>query len=220
MRTRVVCVSRSLAARGEEVARNVAERLGFRYVDDEIIRRAAEKEKVDVATIAEVERRQSLIARLLDSMAAMPVPDAMGMGAGMLQPAAFSMGLELTTPGTTAQTADHYRTLIREVIRETANQGKVVIVAHAAAMALAGTDGLLRVLITASPETRTQRLVDAGDLDAAKAAKAVKDSDRERRNYFKSFYGIKEELPTHYDLVINTDVLDADHAVDAIVAAA
>jgi cytidylate kinase len=36
----------------------------------------------------------------------------------------------------------------------------------------------------------------------------------------KRFYGISRELPTHYDLVVNTERVGADRAVDAIVAAA
>lgn len=37
MSHRVVCVSRALGSGGEEVAHLVAEELGFRYVDEEII---------------------------------------------------------------------------------------------------------------------------------------------------------------------------------------
>ena len=40
------------------------------------------------------------------------------------------------------------------------------------------------------------------------------------RSYLQSFYQVKEELPTHYDLVINTDVLAPAQAVEAILAAA
>ena len=43
MSHRVVCVSRALGAGGEEVAHLVSDALGFRYVDDEIIIRAADR---------------------------------------------------------------------------------------------------------------------------------------------------------------------------------
>ena len=39
---RVVCVSRTLGAGGEAIAFQVATELGYRYVDDEIVSRAAE----------------------------------------------------------------------------------------------------------------------------------------------------------------------------------
>jgi hypothetical protein len=41
-----VCISRTAGARGEEVGRLVADALGFRYVDEEIVLAAAEKEGV------------------------------------------------------------------------------------------------------------------------------------------------------------------------------
>jgi cytidylate kinase len=80
-------------------------------------------------------------------------------------------------------------------------------------MALLGRRHVLRVFITASPETRAARLVAAGHAaDATEATTIVAQSDRERRDYIRFFYKLKEELPTHYDLVINTDVLTFDQA--------
>jgi cytidylate kinase len=48
----------------------------------------------------------------------------------------------------------------------------------------------------------------------------VKASDAGRADYFRRFYGIERELPTHYDLVVNTDVFDVEDAADIILAAA
>jgi len=52
------------------------------------------------------------------------------------------------------------------------------------------------------------------------AEKAIRDSDRDRRDYFKRFHQISDEQPTDYDLVINTEALTPELAVRAIVAAA
>jgi len=43
MSYRVVCISRDVGAGGEDVGRAVASQLGFRYVDEEIVRRVAEE---------------------------------------------------------------------------------------------------------------------------------------------------------------------------------
>ena len=215
MAARVVCISRTLAAGGEEIGRAVADRLGFRYVDEEIVRRAAEKAEIDPKRIEESEHRRPLIRRLLDSLAlSAPMPDALAYSAGW--PVEF---YEMGAPVVQA-VDDDYRALIREVIHEVANEGRVVIVAHAASMALAGVEGVLRVLVTASPETRARRLAAGGSNDEKEAAKAVKSSDRDRRDYFKRFYQIGEELPTHYDVVVNTDSLKPEQTVKLIVTAA
>jgi cytidylate kinase len=44
----------------------------------------------------------------------------------------------------------------------------------------------------------------------------VKQSDAARRDYLKRFHGVDEELPTHYDLVVNTDVLSVELAAQVI----
>jgi cytidylate kinase len=110
--------------------------------------------------------------------------------------------------------------LIRSVIEETAAAGSSVIVAHAASLALAGREGVLRVLVTASPRTRAQRLASAAGMDDKQAARAIKQSDAGRADYIKRFYSIGAELPTHYDLVVNTDRLGPEDAARLIVEAA
>ena len=41
-------------------------------------------------------------------------------------------------------------------------------------------------------------------------------SDAARADYLERFYGVEPELPTHYDLVVNTDVLTVEQAAAAI----
>jgi cytidylate kinase len=214
MKPRVICISRALAAGGEDIARAVSQKLGFRYVDEEIIDRAAEKEHVDVSVVENAEQRQSFLDRLLESFAVAPTPEAMTFASGF--PAA---PLPIETVGS-LRTTEHYRQLIRDVVRETARQGNVVIFAHASAMALGASEDVLRVLVTASPQTRAKRLGGVHGMTSQEAEKAIKESDKSRRAYLTTFYGVNEELPTHYDLVVNTDILSPQRAVDVILAAA
>ena len=215
MSIKVVCISRTIAAGGETIGQAVAQRLGFRYVDEQIIEKAAQQAQVDPALVAAAEHRQPLLQRFLDKLA---------RGADLAGTVTLATGvpLDVFVPSPTAYRAepDDLRVLIRAAIHEVARTGQVVIVAHAASLALSGAEGVLRVLVTASPETRAQRLVVAQHSGAADAAGAIAASDRERRDYLYSFYNVKEELPTHYDLVINTDALTPAQAVEAILAAA
>jgi cytidylate kinase len=48
----------------------------------------------------------------------------------------------------------------------------------------------------------------------------VSDADAARRSYLKRIYDIDEELPTNYDVVVNTDVLSLDRTADLVVRAA
>jgi cytidylate kinase len=198
---RVVCISHATGAGGEEVGRLVAERLGFVYVDDEIVARAAARGEISTAEVADEERRKSLVIRLLEALAE---------GSSEVGGSAVVQGLD----------SDVVRVLIRETIERTAVRGNAVIVAHAASHVVEPGHESLRVLVTASPATRAERLGAAEALEPANAALAVKDSDAGRRDYLRRFYQIDQELPTHYDLVVNTDVLTVEQAAELVSRAA
>jgi cytidylate kinase len=74
--------------------------------------------------------------------------------------------------------------------------------------------------VTASVDTRLRRLADGVEHDARSAPKHLREADRARETYLKRFYGVNEELPTHYDLVVNTDRMEPEAAAEAIVNAA
>lgn len=112
------------------------------------------------------------------------------------------------------------RDLIKSAIEETAAQGEVVIAAHAASVALEGREDVLRALVTASPETRARRISETDGADDREAARRVKRGDAPRLDYLKRFYGQRGELPTSYDLVLNTDRLSEDEAGRLIAEAA
>ena len=201
-----VCISRATGAGGEQVGRLVADRLGFVYVDEEIVSRTAAKAGIDAGTVADEEARKSVVSRMLQALAQSGA-EALAVGGG-------------PPPRPDDEpTGEAVRVLIRETIEQTAAQGNVVIVAHAASHALPPLSNALRVLVTASPEMRMKRVGEAQGLDDAGAARAVKESDAARRDYLKRFYGV-EELPTHYDLVVNTDLLSFDQAAELVAAAA
>jgi cytidylate kinase len=203
MPARVVCISYATGSDGETVGVLVAETLGFRHVDDEIVRRAAEREGLDPAVIGDVERRRSFVQRMLDTLAEVASPET--------YPKLFGHS-------PTAETS--FRELIREVIRDTADEGDVVIVSHAASLALAGTPDLLRVFVSASADVRARRLEGVDLLGFESARHRVRAEDAARADYLRRFYGAHEELPTHYDLVVSTDVLTVPQAATLVVTAA
>lgn len=211
---RVVCISRTTAAGGEDVGQLLAQRLDFRYVDEQIIRRAAQQAQVDPALVARAEHRQPLLRRLLEKMPR--GADVAGMVAMATVPVRAAAS---PAPGPRADAAD-LRAMIQATIHEVAGAGQAVIVAHAASMALANVAGVLRVLVTASADTRVRRVAERERLVHEEAERRIATSDRERREYFQRFYKLPEELATHYDLVVNTDVLTIAQAADVVLAAA
>jgi cytidylate kinase len=204
---KVVCISHATGAEGAAVARLVADRLGFLYVDEEIVAIAAAQGGLAPGDVADEERRKSLVLRILDLIAE-GGGDAMALGGSVPYRAHDGTG-----------GSSEIRTLIRDTIAETAARGNVVIGAHAASHALGTRPDTLRVLVTASPGTRAKRVAEADGCGEKEALRTVRDADAGRRDYLNRFYAVEEELPTHYDLVVNTDALSLDDAA-AIVASA
>jgi cytidylate kinase len=205
----VVCISSLEGAGGEEVGRLVAERLGLRLVDEEIILRAAREAGVDSHVVADAEQRKSLAARVLKEILASSVAAAPALG--VTSPASSRDALD---------DSDDFRGVIGTAIEETAAEGDCVIVAHAASVALSGRAGTLRVLVTASPDTRSGRVARESGTDEPEAAELVVRSDAARADYLKRFYRLRDEPPTLYDLVLNTDRLSPEQAALLIAEAA
>ena len=155
-----------------------------------------------------MEQRQGWLARFFD---------AAGGGA---DPELSAFGTFGSLGGGNLPSREECRELIKQAIVQTAEQGAVVIIAHATAHALAGREGVLRLFVTASPPARASRLAKARGLDEQAAIKKVEESNDARADYLRRFYNVQHELPTHYDLVINTDKLSIDQAASIICHAA
>ncbi len=207
---RVITISRSLPTGAEDIGLMVAKDLGFSYLDSKIIQRAADKAGVSPEKVDRVEHTQPLLSRIYEALG------SPSLSISPTHPMASMTQEQLTSqpPSTT------YRRLIQQVIHETAQREDVVIVAHAAGFHLAGMKGLLRVFVTASTDVRVERLRQVTKLDAQDAKKAIEKDDNQRQAYLRRFYDIRKELPTHYDLVVNTDTITKSVATRLIVSAA
>jgi cytidylate kinase len=206
MSYRTICVSRDAGAAGEEIGHAVAESLGFRYVDEDIVLAAADRTGVDLETAMSAEQRRTLAHKLLDLIAQN----------GARGTYAFAPDLRHSEPP--ADPSREIPEVIREVVRETADAGNAVIVAHAASHVLAGRPDVLRILVTASPQVRAKRLAGKPGVDDGEVA--VREAEKARADYLQRFHEVKRELPTHYDLVVNTDMLSVGAAAALIADAA
>ena len=205
MACNVICISHETGAEGEEVGRLVANALGFRYVDEEIVAAAARDAGVETSRVASEEQRKTLAGRVLQHLEAGGADVAALGGAIPFRPGEWS---------------EELRSFIRDAIAETASRGNVVIVAHAASFAVGRSASTLRVLVAATPETRSRRLSEQRGVTASEASRNVRAADAGRRDYLKRFYDVGRELPTHYDLVINTDAIVPERAAEIVAHAA
>ena len=90
-------------------------------------------------------------------------------------------------------------------------------------IAVSGTSSAVNITITAgtppavnltSPGNGSTIAVSTAKTITATATRAVDEADAARADYLKRFYGIKQEHPTQYDVVVNTDADDQYDARD------
>jgi cytidylate kinase len=205
MTTRVVSISRQVGTAGEEVAQAVATRLGFRYVDYQVIQQAATEAGVSPETVAEAQHTPSLLTRILESLARNPAMPA----AGWADPVPLS-----TSP---LYTSADYRRFVEDVIRDLAVRGECVIVGHAAQVILRDRADAVRVLVTGSPKYRARRIMVGMGVDEKEALKIIERTDNERLEYFRRFYDTGWLTPSTYDLCVNTDRLTPGQAGELVV---
>ena len=211
MRRTLICVSHCDGAGGDDVARLMAEQLGLRYVDEEIVSAAAQRAGAAPELVADAEQRKPLLRRrVLDELGATGA-------AGMAVVGGFPPPLPAEPP---PQRGDELCSFIGEAIEAVAAKGHVVIGAHGASFALAARGDLLRVFVTASAAARIRRVAQERGIDETEAERQIRAADRTRADYLKRFYGIDNEVPTQYDLVVNTDVLSSGEAASIVAHAA
>src|SRR5690606_3461197 len=147
MNTRVITVARTIGSLGDEVARTVAQRLDFRFVDYQIIQDAAREAGASPEAVSEAQRAPSLMTRLLETLARNPsMPEAVWANPAPL----------VESP---LYTSADYRRFVERVINDIADQGKAVVVGHAGQAVLRGRPDTLRTLITGSLDHRVRRVM-------------------------------------------------------------
>ena len=204
MSAKVVTFSVQLGSGGNEIARHVADKLGYRFLDHEVISRAAEIAGVSPETIAAAERWPTFVERMLERLALTTV-----VSEGVLPAPPTNAGAMMLT------SAD-YRALIEQVVHSLAEEGDCVIVGHAGQAILKQTPHVFKVLVHGSKDRRTQRLAILEGIDVKDAMERIKAYDSQRTAFFKHAYNLDWLDSSTYDIAINTDDVDDETAVSWI----
>lgn len=208
-----VTVTVQLGSGGFAIARELADRLGYRYYDWEVTSQAAEEAGVSPDVVASAERLPSMAERIMERFF------SAGFYAGDIPEA-------VVPTSTTMDTAIHalgsanYRDLIAQVVTNLAQRGSSVIVGHASQVILREQPGVLKVLVHGSAGRRAARLAADESMPLSQAQAAILASDRDRANFFKHYYRVNWLDSGLYDLAINTDALPDDLATAVLLTVA
>ena len=195
--TSVVTISASYGSGGSWIGPQVAERLGWRFIDRAIPVQVAERldvpvEHAHVHDEAAAPRFTRLLARLPNT-------------SGVVLP-------EATSPDFCRET--------ERVLTEAADAGEVVVLGRAAAIVLRDRTDAFHVRLDGPPEPRVLQGMRVEDVDEEEARRRQRTSDRARLDYVKHFYRADARDPRHYHLVLDSTAVPLETCVDLIVTAA
>ncbi len=226
----VITVSRQLGSRGSYIATAVAKRLGLRYMDREILNRAAEIAGYpDDEMVEQLKRKEKVpgfLDRFFQAMGTLPMIPTIASatlreGYAYDEKVAMLMLQENLEREAAlekrrfeyeqrVEAGTSYIELVRQVIEEYAQLGDVIIVGRGGQIVLQDHSHALHVRVQAAKALRVHRLCERLGLDEKEAERQVNQSDKERARYMQHFYNVDWNDPALYHLVINTGKLSVD----------
>ncbi|MGC9334476.1 MAG: AAA family ATPase [Anaerolineae bacterium] len=232
----VITMSRQRGSMGSYIALEVARELGLRYLDREVLQSVAHEAGVETEAVEALEARAGRLARTLHILGARPKLPAVASASQRAEATYDQRVQELMEQEgvseemaaarlATAPTSDYvpqrdYLDLITEIILEQAAEGEAMIVGRGGQMILRAKPGVLHVQVIARFETRVYNLIQREGIKWREAAHRVRESDEQRAGYLRRFYNVDWLDQSLYDIVLSTDRLPVDAAVEMVVRAA
>jgi len=184
----MIVMSREYGARGAEVGRLAAERLGFQFHSQELVHEISKQARVRQQLVASLDERarddiEQWVTELMDGGAFSPT--------------------------------DYLRNLSK-VILSLGRHGKGVIVGRGAQYIL-NPKKTLRVRAIAPLDARVRRIAARDGLSRGEARTKVLRIDSERTAFYRQHFDEDQADPHDYDLLINTATLPVEACVEMVV---
>jgi CMP/dCMP kinase len=197
----IITISREYGAAGRAVTHGLAERLGYRLLDEDLPVVVAARMGTSPEAVDGIEYQQTGFgARLLRSLSA-AVPES-------FQP--------------TPEIDDLAEATQREIgalIGEAADGGNVIVVGRLGNMVLRERPSVLRVFLTAPLAWRVAHIMESLGCNEGVAKREIARVDGGRTNYAREQYDFAWGDPRYYDLVLDVATFGVEGAVAMIEAA-
>ncbi|MBO4537205.1 MAG: cytidylate kinase-like family protein [Bacteroidales bacterium] len=204
----VVTISREIGSGGRTVGRKLAEKLGVRYSDKDLINGLRAKFNLTATSIEQLKgEKKNWLADFIHWVAPMPkAREIVDEDSKFIQ----EFRSDVTTNDVFKAESD--------ILEAIAEEGSCVIAGRSGFFVLEDHPRKVDVFITASRENRVARVMRKQNLTEEQANAVIDSVDQSRENYVKRFTGSSRYDARNYDLVINMDPLTEDEAIDLIIA--
>lgn len=193
----IITIGRQYGSGGREIGMKLAERLGIKCYDSELLDRAAKDSGMCQEIFENHDERPT--SSFLYSL----VMDTYSMG---YSSAAF------------ADMPINHKVFLAQfnAIKDIAKEGPCVMVGRCADYALADNPNLVSVFIHASMDSRIRRIATKYDLSDAKAKDAITKTDKKRASYYNYYSNKKWGDAASYQLSLDSSVCGIDGSVQMI----
>ncbi|MBO7416481.1 MAG: cytidylate kinase-like family protein [Bacteroidaceae bacterium] len=202
----VITISREVGSGGRTIGRKLAEKLGVRFSDKELVDALQKKLNLTVSGIEELKGKKK---RWMDDFIQMVAPVPMS---GML----VDGDSDYINEYNLSLSVNDVFEAEREILKGIADEGSCVIAGRSGFFVLKGRPNKVDILITASREKRIARIMSKQDLTRDKAEQVIEIVDKARDNYVLRYTGQSRYDARNYHIVINMDYITEDQAVDMI----
>ena len=186
---RTITVEREYGAGGGEIAKRLAERLGWKLWDHALTSEIARMAEVDHAVVERLDERcDSMFYRLMKVF----------MRGSMEQSLAVRMD---------HFDADSMVEFMRRIISGAASEGNSVIVGRGAPFLLRGRPDTFHVFVHAPLEEKIRRLLEAGKSEN-EAVDEISNVDRQRVIFVRRYFGMEWPTRQLYHMMINSTMGD------------
>lgn len=202
----VITISRTVGSGGRTIGRKLAERLGVRFSDKELIDALQAKLNLTAESIEELKGKKK---RWLDDFIQMVAPVPMS---GLL----VSGESDYVSEYNQSLSVNDVFEAEKEILNGIADQGSCVIAGRSGFFVLKDRPNKVDILITASRENRIARIMSKQNLSYEKAAQVLDSVDKARDNYVLRYTGQSRYDARNYHIVLNMDYITEDQAVAMI----
>ena len=196
----VITIGRQYGSAGRQIGRALAEELGIKCYDKELLDRAAKDSGMCQELFENHDEKPT------NSFLYSLVMDTYSFG---YSSSAFS-DMPINQKVFLAQF---------ETIKKIAYEGPCIMIGRCADYALADFDNCLSVFIHASLETRIRRIAKLYDLTDAKAKDKIQKADKKRSSYYNYYTSKKWGDVDSYDLSIDSGKMGIDGTIELILKA-
>lgn len=195
----VITISRQFGAGGRTLGKLIAEKLDYRFLDDQIIQEVAKHARVSKETVISMERSGGgAISRIITSLLSRDYME------------------RLTGEAIGYMDEEVYVQTLYEVMEKLASEDNVILTGRGGQYILENFEGARHVLLVASQEDRVRFIETHYKLPRAKAATIVQDGEKRRFNLYRKFGKEDYNDPIHYHLVINMSRISLEKAMDMV----